>query len=399
MTTTRMLRVAASALLWLGVCSAHAGLRLECPVRWDQVSRLGDSNLDADLFGVKVRDWKPEYLDQVLRKSEECSRSGPGPESMRRAEHMDAASRIYPFAKERYFEQRDRYLREEVARNQASTVIKQSNLSQVSVDRNTGAAESIEVDYGQKRVAMRCDKLERGIGFATAESYRQVAAFAKLCAQSQATDGKMVALYEQQAAKVPGIYSAMGAFASQMTELATRPLSEVHVQELTVVRQRLSAQMESVGLTGTGYYYPPSELERTYSSAVVQLEKMQKQLDAKNCEAQFLKVGMPAKWKNSLIVMESNSPDVFLPLMCSAFRSGAQVRYLSGGLLSKEGFEVKSPKRTVQVFVGYVRVPGGDPDEPVMMPVTAKIDGKSMDVTRANARALVIELATAMANK
>ena len=230
---------------------------------------------------------------------------------MRRAEHMDAASRIYPFAKERYFEQRDRYLREEVARNQASTVIKQSNLSQVSVDRNTGAAESIEVDYGQKRVAMRCDKLERGIGFATAESYRQVAAFAKLCAQSQAADGKTAALYERQAAEVPGLYSAMGMFASQMAEVAARPLSEARVQELAAVNKRLSAQMESLGLTGTGNFYPQSELEKTYTSAVVQLEKQQKQLEVKACEGQFLKAGMPGKWKANLIIMEFNSPEPF----------------------------------------------------------------------------------------
>ena len=398
MTTIKTFRVAASALLVMAAFSAHAGLRLECPVRWDQLTRL-NGDLDADLFGVKVRDWKPAQLDEVLRKSEECSRSGPGSESMRRAEHMDGASRVYPAAKGFYLADRDRHLQEEAARNQASTAIKQANLSQISVDRNNGAVESVEVDYGQKRVAMRCDKLGRGIGFATVESYRQAAAFAKLCAQSQAADGKTAALYERQAAEVPGLYSAMGMFASQMAEVAARPLSEARVQELAAVNKRLSAQMESLGLTGTGNFYPQSELEKTYTSAVVQLEKQQKQLEVKACEGQFLKAGMPGKWKANLIIMELNSPEPFQPLVCSALRNEAQVRYLSGGLLSKEGFEVKSPKRTVQVFVGAERVPGGDPDIQVMVPVTAKIDSKSVDVTRANLRAVAAELIAAMRNQ
>lgn len=398
MMTIKTFRAAASALLVMGAFSAHAGLRLECPVRWDQLTRL-NGDLDADLFGVKVRDWKPAQLDEVFRKSEECSRSGPGPESMRRAEHLDGASRVYPAAKGFYLADRDRHLQEEAARNQASTAIKQNSLSQISVDRNNGAVESVEVDYGQERVTLRCDKLGRGIGFATLESYRQVTAFAKLCAQSRAADGKTVALYERQTSEVPGLYTAMGVFASQVAESAARPLSEARVQELTAVNKRLSAQIESLGLTGTGNLYPQSELEKTYSAAVVQLKKQQKQLEAKACESQFLKAGFPSAWKAHFILMELNSPDLFANVICAAQRSGAQVRYLSGGLMSKEGFEVKSTKRNVQVFIQADRLPGGDPGVLLMVPVSAKIDGKSIEVTRNNLRVVAAELFAAMVNQ
>ena len=75
------------------------------------------------------------------------------------------------------------------------------------------------------------------------------------------------------------------------------------------------------------------------------------------------------------------------------------MRYLSAGLLSKEGFEVKSPKRTVQIFTQADRMPGGDPSVKVMIPVSAKIDGKSTDVTRNNLRAVAAELIAAMRNQ
>ena len=97
--------------------------------------------------------------------------------------------------------------------------------------------------------------------------------------------------------------------------------------------------------------------------------------------------------------MEWNSPELFCNFVQAAQRNGAQMRYLSAGLMSKEGFEVKSPKRTVQIFTQADRVPGGDPNVKMMIPVSAKIDGKSTDVTRNNLRAVAAELIAAMRNQ
>ena len=113
----------------------------------------------------------------------------------------------------------------------------------------------------------------------------------------------------------------------------------------------------------------------------------------------LLKAGFPVSWKANYIVMELNSPELFCNFVQAAQRNGAQIRYLSAGLLSKEGFEVKSPKRTVQVFTQADRMPGGDPSVKVMIPVSAKIDGKSIDVTRNNLRAVAAELIAAMRNQ
>ena len=44
-------------------------------------------------------------------------------------------------------------------------------------------------------------------------------------------------------------------------------------------------------------------------------------------------------------------------------------------------------------------MPGGDPSVKVMIPVSAKIDGKSIDVTHNNLRAVAAELIAAMRNQ
>ena len=97
--------------------------------------------------------------------------------------------------------------------------------------------------------------------------------------------------------------------------------------------------------------------------------------------------------------MELNSPELFCTYVKAAQRNGATIRYLSSGLFSKEGFEVKSPKRTVQVFLQSDRLPGGDPNIKLMVPVSAKIDGKSIQVTTGNLRAVAAELFAAMNNQ
>ena len=75
------------------------------------------------------------------------------------------------------------------------------------------------------------------------------------------------------------------------------------------------------------------------------------------------------------------------------------MRYLSAGILGKEGFEVRSPKRSVQIFTQAERAPGGDPHVKLLTPLSAKIDGKSVEVTRGNLRAVAAEPIAAMSNQ
>ena len=83
--SSKFASVAATLLMVCAVVPAHAELRLSCPVQWEQLNALRGADLNGAVMGVKVRDWTPEQLEQVRRKSEECSHAGAGPESLRRA--------------------------------------------------------------------------------------------------------------------------------------------------------------------------------------------------------------------------------------------------------------------------------------------------------------------------
>ena len=185
--------------------SAHAELRLSCPVQWEQLNALRGAELNASVMGVKVRDWTPEYLDQVRRKSEECSRSGTGPESLRKAEHMDGVSRVYPAARQFIAENADR-VQQEKTRDQIGATVQQSDLKQVITLDGKGLPKSITIVYGPTgRATKSCDTLSGGIGYATAESYGQVVQFARMCQQVGLTSAATVSMLERQAAAVPSL--------------------------------------------------------------------------------------------------------------------------------------------------------------------------------------------------
>lgn len=116
------------------------------------------------------------------------------------------------------------------------------------------------------------------------------------------------------------------------------------------------------------------------------------------CREVATKGGFPNGWKGSYILLEVNSPTQFCEL--ALFNpKGSKIRYLPTGLFNKEGFEIKSPKRTVQIFTQSQRTPGGDPAVQFMVPVSAKIDGQSFEVTRGNLRVVMAELIAALSEQ
>ena len=387
----RFTSVAAALLLTWVAASAHAELRLSCPVQWEQLNALRGADLNVSVMGVKVRDWTPEYLEQVRRKSEECSRSGAGPDSLRRAEHMDGVSRVYPAAKQFIAENADR-VQQEKTRDQIGTTVQQSDLKQVVTLDGKGLPKSITIIYGPTgRATKTCDTLSGGIGYATAESYGQAVQFARMCQQVGQTSTATVAMLERQAAAVPALYKALDAFAERVKQFgATANLAEVQLKELEAQQQKLSGQLQALQLPNN---------DEAFVAASKTVTEIRERAQMAACGDQAVKAGFPVSWKANYIVMELNSPELFCNLVQAAQRNGAQMRYLSAGLLSKEGFEVKSPKRTVQIFTQADRVPGGDPNVKMMIPVSAKIDGKSTDVTRNNLRAVAAELIAAMRNQ
>ena len=295
------LRSVAALSLVISAFSAHAELRLSCPVQWDQLNALRDADLNALVMGIKARDWTPEYLEQVRRKSEECSRTGSGPESLRRAEHMDGVSRIYPAAKQFMTENAAR-VQQEKTRDQIRATVQQSDLKQVVTLDGKGQPKSITIIYGPTdRATKSCDMLSGGIGFATAESYKQAVQFARMCQQVNLASAQTVAMLERQAAAVPALYKTLDAFAARVKKLGTNASgtpSEAQVAELDAQEQQLDDQLKALELPANG--------GAVFSEASRALKAMHERAEVAACGALVVKAGFPAAWKENYILMELN---------------------------------------------------------------------------------------------
>ena len=383
----RIAKTSIALLLVCGAVLAQAAIRVDCEAKFlDELDRLSEP--DREIFGLKARDWKPEHVDEWQRQSLACINAKPNwgdamKDSMRQAVTATASrSRTNLFAR-----------RDDAMRKQGLAAnVTDQKLTQVVLNGSGNPQEinTFNRDNSNRGERLTCNTLKQSIGFAKVESYRQAVAFGRMCQQMGMTDPSSLALLERQAAGISALYDAIDAFTNQVGIAAKQPVSEAKVRELVAARERVAAQIKSMSLPLNDSYY---------TKAISSIEKMQEQLNAQACEDQLVKTGFPSSWKANFILMEWNSPELFASIVCAAQRNGAQVRYLSPGVLSKEGFEVKSPQRTVQIFTQADRAPGGDPNVKLMVPVSAKIDGKSTDVTRNNLRAIASELIAAVRNQ
>ena len=383
----RIAKTSIALLLVCGAVLAQAAIRVDCEAKFlDELDRLSEP--DREIFGLKARDWKPEHVDEWQRQSLACINAKPNwgdamKDSMRQAVTATASrSRTNLFAR-----------RDDAMRKQGLAAnVTDQKLTQVVLNGSGNPQEinTFNRDNSNRGERLTCNTLKQSIGFAKVESYRQAVAFGRMCQQMGMTDPSSLALLERQAAGISALYDAIDAFTNQVGIAAKQPVSEAKVRELVAARERVAAQIKSMSLPLNDSYY---------TKAISSIEKMQEQLNAQACEDQLVKTGFPSSWKANFILMEWNSPELFASIVCAAQRNGAQVRYLSPGVLSKEGFEVKSPQRTVQIFTKADRAPGGDPNVKLMVPVSAKIDGKSTEVTRNNLRAIASELIAAVRNQ
>ncbi|MFM2275677.1 MAG: hypothetical protein RL211_1549 [Pseudomonadota bacterium] len=384
----RIAKTSIVLMLACGAAMAQAAIRVDCSDRFADDLKWKLSEPEKPVFGVKAKDWTVESVREWQRQALACINAKANwSEDAMKAPMRQSVNAMAASASTDLFAVRDEAMRKQ---GLAAKVTDQK-LTQVVLNGD-GKPQEIKIVYatGDRTELRTCRTIQQGIGLAKFESYRQAVAFARMCQQVGQTEASTVASLERQAAGMDAIYDALDALTNQVEAATKQPVSEAKVKELTANRDRVAVQLKTLSLPLDDGYY---------QYAVSKIEKMQEQLNARACKDQFVKVGMPAAWKDNFIVLEFNSPESFAGIVCAALRNGAQVRYLSGGLLSKEGFEVKSPKRTVQVYTEAHRPAGGDPGVQVMVPVAAQVDGKKTDVTRNNLRALAAELIAAMRNQ
>lgn len=386
-------RLIAASVFLLGLSThAMAALTVKCPLNWDELPRLGGGDLDRVVHGVKVRDWKPEYLDEYLNKATECIRRSDNVDSIKQAQYPELRKQV-EFARSKYFEDIQRAARVE---NQASAATKakaDAGLAGLKVDSD-GVPTAIDLPTRRGgSTTSDCRDMKRPSVALTLDGHRQGAAFARLCAQVGRLDEATAAEVERVSRAAPALYQSVDAFVVQVEAAARAPFNESSTRELQKLAGAIATQQSAMHITDL------DDSGRRYSRATAKVEEWSKQATAVACGRTYANSGMPAKWQRNLILLGPYEPTELTTLVCQAVGNGAQVRYLSGGLLSKEGFEVRSAGRTVQLFSELQSVAGGDPAIKIMVPAQAQVFGKKVDVNRVNLREIVAELAAAMANK
>lgn len=132
---------------------ANAELQLVCPMEWNELSAIDGQDQDKIIYGVKARDWKKEYLDQMLAKEEECLKSNPLPDSVKRANFDDLRTRAYPNAIS-HIEARDQRQQQEIARIQKAAEENQRRIE-------TQKQEQLQQQQEQQQAAERRAEQEK----------------------------------------------------------------------------------------------------------------------------------------------------------------------------------------------------------------------------------------------
>jgi len=395
-------RIAVGLCFAAASLAAHAQLQLSCPVRWDFLNALfGDP--DKLLYGVKVRDWKSEYFDAMQRKHEECMTKANYPESLKQAERINVTNTLNQ--RDWYFKKRDEQVRAADVLSATAQAVDNANKQGVDivVDKSSGwpAAISLYQFNGAPfPVEQKWECKDSGgwkkIGWLNEASIKTLAYYTDICLTSGAIDQAAAMAVKTDLDALTRFYAAIPAFAKRVESVAARAdgVNASTLAELDTAYRQLLAPVQRVSFAQSYQHYHPQ-----WQGVVETLNKLHTQITRNTCDTDYTRAKLPSAWRSAYYLLDWNSPTEFRAMVCDAMGKGAQIRYLSGGLFSKEGLEIKSKTRTVQVFPEARRIAGGDPKIPLLVPTSVKIDGKSYAITTQNLRSLYVELVTALQNQ
>lgn len=89
---------AAMVCLLTSSLPAQSQLKLSCNMDWPAFSSLEVVPPDKMIGVMKASEWTKAHVDQMLSVEEECSRSGPDVETLRKARWEDVRDHLYPRA-------------------------------------------------------------------------------------------------------------------------------------------------------------------------------------------------------------------------------------------------------------------------------------------------------------
>lgn len=390
-------RLAVGLCLAVASLTAHAQLQLSCPIRWDQIPKL-DGDPDEILLGVKVRDWKSEYFDTMLQKQEECFEKDRWPESLRKAERQSTQS--FASRRNEYLTRRDDNVRKKEKRSAMAQAAENArkNGVDISLYESTGDPQPIFLSHFAESAGgsrqWECKNLgATKTGWLTNDSIKKLAYYTNVCLSGGLINHEAATSVKVDLEELIRFYRQIPEFAKRVDAIAGRGevASAAALAELDVAYKQLLTPVQRISFEWA--YHPQLR------AAEEKLEDLRARADKKACTDEYVRAKFPPAWKAYYYLAEQNRPMLFIDFVCQAKKNGAQIRYVSGGLISKEGFEVKGKTRTVQVFTEAQRIPGEGTAVQILMPESAKVDGKAVKITQSNFRAFTGELITAVRNE
>ncbi len=374
---------------------ANAALDFKCPYDLYDLSALHSQNLDRVVLGVKIRDWTLEYWNEYFTRAEECIRQSNAVSSIKEAQYRGLQDRRQDA--QSYFSSIQFNIDLERKEYERNKIINNSGLEGLRRNENGVPVITLPARKKGKSVTLSCDDkaLNNGhMAHALSQSgFQQAKTFLKLCTQTNV-------MREDTADKVTQKINTMSAFFEKLdgfvnhVELASKQnISKEVVQNLIDELQDAMQLNQSLWTPVSGDDFDDG------SGRYVRAAKQLIEWDTMACDQALANAKFPAAWKNYMI--ESPTTPIST-VLCRALDNGARVRYLTSGIWNKlEGFEVRSPNRTVQVFLAQLQMPGADPKAPkIMVPVRAQVYGKMHDIDNPGKNMeLWVELGAAVKNQ
>lgn len=360
--------------------------QFNCPVRLDLLTEIdgaGVGGLDRLIYGVRARDWKPEFLDQALRRYEACQAVAPGPQSLKDAERADAL-RQFQLLKSS-LQQRDRLVAQEVRQASAQTAAAQSGAAQVG--QRDGA---LTWAYVQRRAGNTSDEppftitcaepnqLPRDLLTLSPQSQLELPKFYAACVQAQQlVSGPSAALFKESIDELARERQAQAGFIASARTLVAAPLQQQTHQTVSALEKANRFQSSS---------------EPAVNAAADQLTTLRQQVDVRECAAHGKQAGIPADLLQAQYLVEWATPAPLVGMACTAARNGVPFRFRAKGLLSKDSFEVKGATSIKVVLARQQIAEGGV----LLVPLEGTVQGKTFEVTRQNLQVLTQQIRVAL---
>lgn len=365
---------------------AQTAPQFNCPVRLELLTEIdgaGVGGLDRLIYGVRARDWKPEFLDQALRRYEACQAAAPGPQSLKDAERADAL-RQFQLLKGS-LQQRDRLLAQEGRQASAQIAATQSGAAQVSqrdgvltwaYTRRRAGDTSDEPPFSI--TCVEPNQLPRDLLTLSSRSQLELPKFYAACVQAQQlVSGPSAILFKESIDELAQERQAQAGFIASVRNLVAAPPNQQTDQSVSVLEKANRFQSSS---------------EPAVNVAANQLATLRQQVDARECAAHGKQAGIPADLLLAQYLVEWATPAPLVGMACAAARNGVPFRFSAKGLLSKDSFEVKGATSIKVVLARQQLAEGGV----LLVPLEGTVQGKTFEVTRQNLQVLAQQIRVAL---